>query len=325
MLVRKFQTQATNSVFNNNLRGILFIIIGMTLSSFQDTLIKLFSNDISVLQIQFIRSIVGIISILLLQIIIREPVKLTTAYPGLSILRGLMFFFGFSTFYLAQSKMPIANATVLFLVSPFFITILAILFFKSKVSYKHWMTMVVGFFGVVLICQPAAKEFNFYYLLPILVAAAYALIVTITKLTSDRDTLYQQLLYTYFITALLSGLMGLLFGDGRLDTTEYSEISFVVRAWDFSSVETTISLLGISVIGAAALLFLLGAYRLADPSIVSPYEYTLLLWMILWGYIFWRDVPSLNVIVGMLLVVGTGLYLFYRERVRNPQSNGDRV
>ena len=307
-------------MLNNNPRGILFIIIGMTLSSFQDTLIKLLSTDLSVLQIQFFRSIVGIISITLLQIIIRQPVILTTAYPTLRILRGFMFFFAFSAFYLAQSKIPIANATVLFLVSPFFISILAIFFFKAKVSYKRWITMLVGFLGVVLICQPTTGEFNFYYILPILVAAAYALIVTITKLTSDQDTLYQQLLYTYVIAALLSGLMGLFLGNGRFDTTEYSEISFVVRAWDFSSFGTVMSLVAISVIGAAALLFLLGAYRLADPSIVSPYEYTLLLWMVLWGYVFWQDVPSLSVILGMLLVVGAGLYLFYKERARNGET-----
>ena len=215
--------------------------------------------------------------------------------------------------------MPIATATVLFLVSPFFITILSIFFFKSQVGYGRWLTMLGGFGGVVLICQPAAGEFSFYYLLPVLVALAYAVIVNITKMTSDKDTLYQQVLYMYFITALLSGLMGLLFGDGRFNTVEYSEFSFVTRAWDFTDVNTALSLLGIAVVGASALLFLLGAYRIADPAVISPYEYTLLLWMILWGYIFWGDVPSLNIVIGMFLVVGSGIYLFYRERIRNQE------
>jgi drug/metabolite transporter (DMT)-like permease len=307
-------------VLGNNLRGIWFIVIGTTISSLQDTLIKLLSDDLSIFQIQFVRSTIGIVSIILFQIFIRQPVILTTAYPALSILRGILFFFAYSAFYLAQSKMPIANATVLFLVSPFFITILSILFFKSQVGYKHWITMLVGFFGIVLICQPTTGEFNFYYLLPILVALSYALIVNISKLTADKDTLYQQVLYMYFITALLSGLAGLLLGDGRFDTVEYSEIAFVVRAWEFSSLKTVIWLLAISVVGATALLFLLGAYRLADPSVISPYEYTLLLWMVLWGYIFWRDVPSLNVVVGMLFVVGAGLYLFYKERAKVEKS-----
>jgi drug/metabolite transporter (DMT)-like permease len=129
----------------------------------------------------------------------------------------------------------------------------------------------------------------------------------------------------YFITALLSGLAGLLLGDGRFDTVEYSEIAFLVRAWEFSDFKTAIWLLAISVVGATALLFLLGAYRLADPAVISPYEYTLLLWMVLWGYIFWRDVPSLNVVVGMLFVVGAGLYLFYKERVKIEKSKGNRT
>ena len=232
-------------------------------------------------------------------------------------MRGALFFFAYSTFYLAQSKMPIATATVLFLVSPFFITILSILFFKSQVGYRRWLTMLVGFGGVVLICQPAAGEFSFYYLLPVLVALAYAVIVNITKMTSDKDTLYQQVLYMYFITALLSGLMGLLFGDGRFNTVEYSEFAFVTRAWVFTDINTAIWLVGIAVVGASALLFLLGAYRVADPAVISPYEYTLLPWMILWGYIFWREVPSLYDLIGMLLIVGAGLYIYYREQIRN--------
>jgi drug/metabolite transporter (DMT)-like permease len=310
---------------NNNLRGILFVLIGMTVSSIQDTLVKLFSDDLSIFQIQFFRSTIGIIWIILFQAAIRQPIILTTTYPGLSILRGALFFFAYSTFYFAQSKMPIATATVLFLVSPFFITILSILFFKSQVGYRRWLTMLVGFGGVVLICQPVAGEFSFYYLLPVLVALAYAIIVNITKMTSDKDTLYQQVLYMYFITALLSGLMGLLFGDGRLNTVEYSEFAFVTRAWVFTDINTAISLVGIAVVGASALLLLLGAYRVADPAVISPYEYTLLLWMILWGYIFWREVPSLYDLIGMSLIVGAGLYIYYREQIRNKDIKSDSI
>ena len=308
---------------HNNRRGTLFLVLGMTVISIQDMLIKLLSDDLSIFQIQFFRSTLGIIYIILFQKIARQPVILTTAYPALAILRGLMFFFAYSAFFFAQSKMPIANATVLLLVSPFFITILSIFFFRSQVGYRRWLTMIVGFCGVVFICQPTTGEFNFYYLLPVLVALAYAAVVNITKMTSDKETLYQQVLYLCFITGLLSGLMGLLFGDGRFDTAEYSEIVFITRAWHFSGINTLISLLAVSVFGIGGNLLMLGAYRIADPAVISPYEYTLLLWMILWGYLFWRDVPSLSIVIGMFLIVGAGIYLFHRERIRNQEIASD--
>ena len=287
----------------------------MTILAIQDVLIKLVSDELSLFQIQFFRSTIGIAVIIGYQVIIDEPIRLTTAYPLLTVCRGLMFFFGYSAFYFAQSKMPIATMTVLFLVSPFFITLTSIYFFKSQVGYRRWISILIGFVGVVLICQPETGQFNFYYLIPIIVALSYAFSVIIVKKTADRDTLYQQMILTYLIMGLLSGITGLLFGDGRFDTAENSEIAFIVRSWQFVEIESTYKLFAISVLGSVGLLILMGAYRVADPAVISPYEYSLLIWMILLGYLVWGDVPSFNIAIGMVLIVGAGIYIFYRERI----------
>ena len=287
----------------------------MTILAIQDVLIKLVSDELSLFQIQFFRSMIGIALIIAYQKIIREPIRLTTAYPLLTGCRGLMFFFGYSAFYFAQSKMPIATMTVLFLVSPLFITLTSIFFLKSHVGYRRWISILIGFVGVVLICQPETGQFNYYYLIPIIVALCYAFSVIIVKKTADRDTLYQQMILTYLIMGLLSGITGLLFGDGRFDTAENSEIAFIVRSWQFVEIESTFKLFAISVLGSAGLLILMGAYRVADPAVISPYEYSLLIWMILLGYLVWGDVPSFNIAIGMVLIVGAGIYIFYREQI----------
>ena len=289
----------------------------MTILAIQDVLIKLVSDELSLFQIQFFRSTIGIAVIMGYQVIIREPIRLTTAYPLLTVCRGLMFFFGYSAFYFAQSKMPIATMTVLFLVSPFFITLTSIFFFKSQVGYRRWISISIGFLGVVLICQPETGQFNIYYLIPIVVALSYAFSVIIVKKTADRDTLYQQMILTYLIMGLLSGITGLLFGDGRFDTAENSEVAFIVRSWQFVDIESTFKLFTISVLGSVGLLVLMGAYRVADPAVISPYEYSLLIWMILLGYLVWGDVPSFNIAIGMVLIVGAGIYIFYRERIKS--------
>ena len=295
----------------------------MTILAIQDVLIKLVSDELSLFQIQFFRSTIGIAVIIGYQAIIHEPIRLTTAYPLLTVCRGLMFFFGYSAFYFAQSKMPIATMTVLFLVSPFFITLTSIYFFKSQVGYRRWISILIGFVGVVLICQPETGQFNFYYLIPIIVALSYAFSVIIVKKTADRDTLYQQMILTYLIMGLLSGITGLLFGDGRFDTAENSEITFIVRSWQFVEIESTFKLFAISVLGSVGLLVLMGAYRVADPAVISPYEYSLLIWMILLGYLVWGDVPSFNIAIGMVLIVGAGIYMFYRERIKSESVDSD--
>ena len=295
----------------------------MTILAIQDVLIKLVSDELSLFQIQFFRSTIGIAVIIGYQAIIHEPIRLTTAYPLLTVCRGLMFFFGYSAFYFAQSKMPIATMTVLFLVSPFFITLTSIYFFKSQVGYRRWISILIGFVGVVLICQPETGQFNFYYLIPIIVALSYAFSVIIVKKTADRDTLYQQMILTYLIMGLLSGITGLLFGDGRFDTAENSEVAFIVRSWQFVDIESTFKLFTISVLGSVGLLVLMGAYRVADPAVISPYEYSLLIWMVLLGYLVWGDVPSFNIAIGMVLIVGAGIYIFYRERIKSESVDSD--
>ena len=295
----------------------------MTILAIQDVLIKLVSDELSLFQIQFFRSTIGIAVIIGYQAIIHEPIRLTTAYPLLTVCRGLMFFFGYSAFYFAQSKMPIATMTVLFLVSPFFITLTSIYFFKSQVGYRRWIAILIGFAGVVLICQPETGQFNFYYLIPIVVALSYAFSIIIVKKTADRDTLYQQMILTYLIMGLLSGITGLLFGDGRFDTAENSEVAFIVRSWQFVDTESTFKLFTISVLGSVGLLVLMGAYRVADPAVISPYEYSLLIWMVLLGYLVWGDVPSFNIAIGMVLIVGAGIYIFYRERIKSESVDSD--
>jgi len=295
----------------------------MTILAIQDVLIKLVSDELSLFQIQFFRSTIGIAVIIGYQAIIHEPIRLTTAYPLLTVCRGLMFFFGYSAFYFAQSKMPIATMTVLFLVSPFFITLTSIYFFKSQVGYRRWISILIGFVGVVLICQPETGQFNFYYLIPIIVALSYAFSIIIVKKTADRDTLYQQMILTYLIMGLLSGISGLLFGDGKFDTAENSEVAFIVRSWQFVDIESTFKLYTISVLGSVGLLVLMGAYRVADPAVISPYEYSLLIWMILLGYLVWGDVPSFNIAIGMVLIVGAGIYIFYRERIKSESVDSD--
>ena len=306
-------------MLQNNRTGIFLIIIGMIIFSIHDSLIKVLSTDISLIQLQFVRSLVGVLTIIVYLKLTHQPFVFRTGYPFLTVVRGLLSFFGYSAFYLAQSKMPIANISVLFLTSPFFITIISIYFFDSRVGWRRWLAMVIGFCGVIIICSPEGGKLNLYYVIPVLVAVAYALSVILAKKTADKDSLYQTIVFQYLIAGSISVVLGLAFGDGRFDNEKYSEIEFVVRAWSLDDPSIILSLVGLSIVGVAGFGLLLQAYRIADPAVVSPYEYSFLIWMILWGYLFWGDIPSVSEAAGMLLIVGAGVYMFYREQVRNQE------
>ena len=304
-------------MLEKNRTAVFLIIIGMTIFSIHDSFIKVLSTDISLIQIQFVRSSIAVLTILIYLKLTKQPFVCQTGYPFLTLVRGLLSFFGYSAFYLAQSKMPIANISVLFLTSPFFITIISIYFFDSRVGWRRWLAMVIGFCGVILICNPEGGQLNLYYVIPVLVAVAYALSVILAKKTADKDTLYQTIMFQHLIAGSIAAVLGLTFGDGRFDNEKYSEIEFVVRAWSLGDSSIMLSLIGLSIVGVGGFGFLLQAYRIADPAVVSPYEYTFLIWMILWGYLIWGDIPSVIEATGMLLIVGAGVYMFYREQIRN--------
>ena len=306
-------------MLEKNRTGVFLIIIGMTIFSIHDSFIKVLSTDISLIQIQFVRSSIAVFTILIYLKLTKQPFVFRTGYPFLTLVRGLLSFFGYSAFYLAQSKMPIANISVLFLTSPFFITIISIYFFDSRVGWRRWLAMVIGFCGVIFICSPEGGQLNLYYGIPVLVAVAYALSVILAKKTADKDTLYQTIVFQHLIAGSIAAVLGLTFGDGRFDNEKYSEIEFVVRAWSLGDPSIMLSLIGLSVVGVGGFGFLLQAYRIADPAVVSPYEYTFLIWMVLWGYLIWGDIPSVIEATGMLLIVGAGVYMFYREQIRNQE------
>ena len=297
-------------------KGIILVVVSMTIFAVQDILIKLLSVDISMFQILFCRSIIGVLLICVYLKLSHKPLKFGSAYPFLSTCRGLLFFFGYSAFYFAQSKVPIANATVLFLVSPFFITIMSIIVFGSVVGISRWITMVIGFLGVIVIAQPETGEFNFYYILPVMTAFTYAISMMIAKFTAHKDDLFQQIIFMYLITATVSGLIGLAIGDGRFNTIEFAEYEFLTQSWHFDQISIVVSIFSIGIVGTIAFLLLTSAYRIADPAKVSPFEYSALIATMLGGFIFWGDIPSINEALGMVLIVGSGMLLFYRENLK---------
>ena len=299
-----------------NNRGIGLVISAMTIFSVQDVIIKLLSDDVSLFQILFYRSVLGILLILSFQKFMGQPIRLWTAYPGLSLYRGVVFFFGYGTFYFAQSKIPIANATVIFMVSPFLITIMSIVVLGSSVGVRRWVAMLAGFSGVIFIARPETGEFNWVYLLPLLVAVLYTASILIAKKTADKDTVYQQIIVMYLVTTVLSGLMGLFFGDGSLASLGISGIELLSRPWQFDSSALNLYLVLVTGIGTTGFLLLHGAYRIADPAVISPYEYSGLATVLILSFMIFGDVPSVFETVGMVLIVGAGIYTFYRERIQ---------
>ena len=145
---------------NNNPKGILLILTGMAIFSIQDALIKFIFEDSALYELYFGRTLTALILLLLFLKFTNQKLILKAHYPYLATIRVICFFFGFSFFYISLTFMTLAMANALFFSSPFFISILAMIFLKEKIGIRRWLGIFVGFVGVYIVLDPNFDNFN---------------------------------------------------------------------------------------------------------------------------------------------------------------------
>ena len=301
---------------NNNPRGIILILISMMVFSVQDGIMKHIFNFVSLYEVYLIRTLVSFGLILIFLKVKKEKIVFKSQYPLLTFCRVILFFFGFSSFYISLTVLPLGFATALFFVTPFLITIFAHFFLKEEIGIRRWSAVVVGFIGVYITLNPDFNNFNYLSLLPILCAFCYSLSMIIIKKTSEKDSVYTQTFTFYFGAIIFSTIFYFLIGDGQYNTSDHPASQFIFREW-FVDLESSILFMATTGLTATvAFLLLFTAYSIASPAVVSPFEYSILLWSPLIGWIYFNEIPSLNTVIGILIIVSSGIYIFMREKAQ---------
>ena len=182
---------------------------------------------------------------------------------------------------------------------------------------RRWSAVVVGFIGVYITLNPDFSNFNYLSLLPILCALCYSLSMIIIKKTSDKDSVYTQTFTFYIGAIIISIIFYFIIGDGQYNVSDHPASQFIFREWfiDFNS--NILLMIATGVTATLAFLFLFKAYSIASPAVVSPFEYSILFWSPLVGWLYFEEIPSLNTVIGILIIVSSGIYIFIREKAQN--------
>jgi len=302
---------------NNNPRGIVLILLAMMIFSVQDSIMKYIYNFVSLYEVYLLRTLVSLVIILLFLKLTKRPIVFKTQYPLLTSCRVILFFFGFSSFYISLTVMPLATATALFFVTPFLITIFAHFFLKEEIGPRRWSAVIIGFIGVYIILNPDFSNFDYLSLTPILCAFCYSLSMIIIKKTSDKDNVYTQTFTFYLGAIIISSIFYFIIGDGQYNTTDHPASQFIFKEWFLDLEVSLLLMVATGVTASVAFLLLFTAYSIASPAVVSPFEYSILLWSSLSGWIFFDEIPSLKTLVGILIIVTSGVYIFMREKVQD--------
>ncbi len=302
---------------NNNPKGIIYILLAMMVFSVQDSLMKYIYSFVSLYEVYLVRTLVSIIIILSFLKLSKKPIVFKTQYPLLTFCRVILFFFGFSSFYISLTVMPLATATALFFVSPFLITIFASIFLEEEIGLRRWSAVIIGFIGVYIVLNPNFRNFDYFSLTPILCAFCYSLSMIIIKKTSEKDSVYTQTFTFYFGAIIISSIFYFIIGDGQYNTSNHPASQFIFREW-FENIEVSMLLMvATGITASAAFLLLFTAYSIASPSVVSPFEYSILLWSSLSGWIFFDEIPTLRTYIGIFIIVMSGIYIFIREKAQD--------
>lgn len=275
--------------------GILLFSLGVFLFALNDALGKWLMTGATSQQLLFVRSLGA--ALVLVPLALRNPgrIRLKDQW-GLHALRiGCMTADSFM-FYLATKYLPLADVMTFYLAAPLMITALSVPFLGETVGTFRWTAVLVGFGGVVMALQPSGTAISGAALLALAGASMFACAITTTR--KLRDTHWVGLIFWQFVG---SGLVG-----GLASPIGWVPLSF----------QAIVLMAIVGLMSMSAFICITKALNLADASVVAPFTYTSIVWAVIVGWLVWGDVPDRNTALGIVIIVGSGLAVWWREQRR---------
>jgi drug/metabolite transporter (DMT)-like permease len=281
-----------------NMRAALFMTVSMAGFTVNDGITKHMSEVMNMGQVMFLRGAFATLFVAVLAWHQGALSNLRLALQPLVLVRVAGEVLATVTFLIALAQLPIANVSAVLQALPLAVTMGAALIYGEKVGWRRWLSIAAGFAGVAIIVRPGLEGFSAYSLVA-LVCVGFC---TMRDLATRRIPEHIPTLLISTVTALAVSICG----------------AFLIQpmgGW------TNPSAFGLLLIACAAALLIVGyqfiimAMRSGEISFVAPFRYTGLLFSILLGFLIFSDVPDLAMILGSAIIVGSGLYMLYRERV----------
>ncbi|MEM8774889.1 MAG: DMT family transporter [Pseudomonadota bacterium] len=312
------QTTSSSPAPSRALQGIICVELGMLVFVVQDAMMKHLLPLYSIWLLLFIRSVVATLILVPMIAWLGAPHRLFTPLWPLHALRGALFAVGFSLFYAAFPFMGLAEVSTIFFSAPLLTALFAAIWLKETIGRHRIAALVVGFIGVVIAINPSAANFKWVSILPFLCAVAYAAGQVLARHVGDRESSLTLGLHTLFFSGVFIFPMGWLINTFVPVAQDYVHLRMAFPVEALQDLHR-LALLGIG--GMLGYIFLSRAYQVANASLVAPFDYTYLPIATAMGYFVWGEVPPTATYAGMVLIVGSGLYLGFRELRATKESD----
>ena len=280
---------------SRNISGIIASLVAMLLFALQDAITKHLMESVHITQILFVRYSFFLLFALILSHRRGGVIRAIKARrPLLQIVRGLLIVFEMGIYAYALLFLGLAPTHALFISFPLMITALSVPLLGESVGWRRWLAVCAGFAGTLLILKPGFAVFHPAALIALLAALLFALYNLFTRLASRSDSFETSLLYF--------GLVGF--------CTSAVSVPFY---WSPLNLEQISWLLTVSGTGIVGHLLLIKSLELTPAAILQPFNYTVLVWAIIIGYLVFGEVLDSISILGAGIIVISGLSIARRE------------
>ena len=291
---------------SNAATGIALMVLAMMLLPAMDIVAKLLSASMSSGQAAWSRFAFQALYLLPVIAMGTHGLKIPAEWH-LHGLRGVLIATATLLFFTAITSMPVADAIAIFFVEPLLLTLMSPFFLGEKIGWRRVSASLIGFVGALIIIQPGQSAFGAYAVLPLGAALCFAFYLILTRKLAQRTDPVAVQFFTGvsgFITLSLALLIGTGMGTSFLTISAPS-----LSQWGL------MALLG--AIGCVGHLLVVMAFRYHDASLLAPLQYLEIVSAVLLGWLVFRDFPTETTWLGIAIIIGSGIYVYWRERRAN--------
>ncbi|TPF77186.1 DMT family transporter [Brucella gallinifaecis] len=281
--------------------GPALMLLGMLMFSLNDAMGKWLVASYSVGQVILIRSVAALV--ILAPFLWRAGLKpiIQAEKPIMQAARVFFSTFEVFAFYYAVMYLPLADVMTYWLAAPIYVAAASPFLLGEKVGWRRWTAIAVGFVGVIIALNPSSAMFTAPAIISILGTIAFTFMMISGR--SLRNTPDKTLVFFQLMGALIAGLI------------------FAPFDWrPMGAAADLFLMLLLGIVAMAAHMLVNRSLKISDAATVAPLQYTLLLWAVLFGWLFFGDLPKTGMIIGALLIVGSGLFIFFREQKAKTQD-----
>ncbi len=278
------------------MKAIFYNLLAWAILPFMDTIAKYLSSELSFFQITWARYFFTVFFTLPFMFFFFRKNLTWTSQPKLQIFRGLTLFFANILFFYSISIISMAKALTLAFVAPLITTALSPIFLGEKVGFRRWSAVIVGFVGSLIVVRPGFIEFNLASIAALGTGFFYGIYLIITRKLHSSDS--------PLLTLLLTGVVGAVVASFLVPVVW---INPTLNQWSL------LALMGI--FACLGHLFLILSLKYAEASKLAPFGYFEIVTNVILGYYFFGDFPHYWTWVGLVIIVCSGVYISFRERV----------